>query len=107
MFCISMFWPGMVLNQGQLSIVISDWESYLGSLFSFCILSVVEFVSGLYSPSKLHVRTTLCSALLSEAEQFPYQSIDATRQDALDGAAVKPFQDLRTHAKPFQSPERE
>ena len=32
-FFISMFWPGMVLNQGQLSIVISDWESYLGSPF--------------------------------------------------------------------------
>ena len=34
--CISMFWPGMVLNQGQLSIVVSDWESYLGSLFPCC-----------------------------------------------------------------------
>jgi hypothetical protein len=30
-FFISMFWPGMVVNQGQLSIVVSDWESYLGS----------------------------------------------------------------------------
>ena len=28
-----MFWPGMVLNQGQLSIVVSDWEPYLGSTF--------------------------------------------------------------------------
>ena len=28
-----MFWPGMVLNQGQLSIVVSDWEPYLGSPF--------------------------------------------------------------------------
>ena len=35
-FCISMCWPGLVLNQGQLSIVVSDWESYLGSLFPFC-----------------------------------------------------------------------
>ena len=32
-FYVSMFWPGMVFNQGQLSIVVSDWESYLGSLF--------------------------------------------------------------------------
>ena len=24
-FCSSLFWPGMVLNQGQLSIVVSDW----------------------------------------------------------------------------------
>jgi hypothetical protein len=32
---------------------------------------------------------------------------DATRQDALGGAAVKPFEDLRTHAKSFQSTEGE
>ena len=47
------------------------------------------------------VRTTLCSALRSEAEQLP----DANRQEALDGAAVKAFEDPRTHAKSFQSPE--
>ena len=39
MFCVLYFlflcvWPGMVLNQGQLSIVVSDWEPYLGALFS-------------------------------------------------------------------------
>jgi hypothetical protein len=45
-------------------------------------------------------RTTLCSALRSEAEQLPYQG-----SDALDGATVEPFEDLRTHAKSFQSPE--
>ena len=33
-FCISLFWPGMVLNQGQLSIVVSDWEPYLGIFFT-------------------------------------------------------------------------
>jgi hypothetical protein len=27
-------WPGMVPNQRQLSIVVSDWGSYLDSLFS-------------------------------------------------------------------------
>jgi hypothetical protein len=37
MFCVLCFlflyvWPGMVLNQGQLSIVVSDWEPYLGTL---------------------------------------------------------------------------
>ena len=26
-------WPGVVPNQRQLSIVVSDWGSYLGSLF--------------------------------------------------------------------------
>ena len=31
-------WPGMVPNQRQLSIIASDWGSYLGSLFplGFC-----------------------------------------------------------------------
>ena len=38
LFCVTMFWPGMVLNQGQLSIVVSDWESYLGSSFLFVIV---------------------------------------------------------------------
>jgi hypothetical protein len=32
---------------------------------------------------------------------------DATSQDSLEGAAVEPFEDLRTHAKSFQSPEGE
>jgi hypothetical protein len=36
-----MFWPDMVLNQGQLSIGVSDWEPYLGSL---SLLSVWELV---------------------------------------------------------------
>jgi hypothetical protein len=31
-------WPSMVLNQRQVSVIVSDWEPYLGSLFSivFC-----------------------------------------------------------------------
>ena len=52
---VSMFWPGMVLNQGQLSIVVFDWESYLGSLFSFWSLWVVVFVCA-YSRTELHGR---------------------------------------------------
>ena len=40
-FCV---WPGMVLNQRQVSLVVSDWESYLGSLFPLvwcgCLFSV-------------------------------------------------------------------
>ena len=39
-----------------------------------------------------------------EAEQLPYQAV---MQPALDGAAVDPYEDLRTHAKYFQSPEGE
>jgi hypothetical protein len=42
-FCGSMFWPGMVLNQGQLSIVVSDWESYLGSMLCHLRLWDVVF----------------------------------------------------------------
>ena len=33
-FSISVFGLGLVLNQRQLSIVVPDWEPYLGSLFS-------------------------------------------------------------------------
>ena len=39
-FCV---WPGMVLNQRQVSLVVSDWESYLGSLFSTCVSWVFVF----------------------------------------------------------------
>ena len=46
MICISMFLQGMVLNQGQLSIVVSDWESYLGSPFPLLSVWVVNFVCG-------------------------------------------------------------
>ena len=37
MFCISLFWQGMVLNQEQLTVV-SDWEPYVGrkKLPMFC-----------------------------------------------------------------------
>ena len=34
MFSISLFLASVVPNQRHLSIVVSDWESYLGSLFS-------------------------------------------------------------------------
>ena len=37
-------WPGMALNQGQLSIVVSDWEPYLGSPCSLLPLWEVDFV---------------------------------------------------------------
>ena len=46
MICVNMCWPGIVLNQGQLSIVVSDWESYLGSPFSLLSVWVVNFVCG-------------------------------------------------------------
>ena len=36
-------WPGMVPNQRQLAIIVSDWEPYLGSLCSHYDLWVVVF----------------------------------------------------------------
>ena len=45
------------------------------------------------------LRTTLCSAIRSDAEQLQYQ--------LLTGAAVEPFEDVGTHAKSFQSLEGE
>ena len=56
MFFSSMFWPGMVLNHGQLSIVVSDWESYLGSPFSLLSVWVVDFVRYIIAYVKLHGR---------------------------------------------------
>ena len=38
---ISMFRPSMVLNQRQVSLVVSDWESYLGIVCIVCIQSSV------------------------------------------------------------------
>ena len=52
MFCISLFWPGMVLNQGQLSIVVSDWEPYLGSFFPTYVLWVVIFCLVFSAPDR-------------------------------------------------------
>ena len=43
-FCISLFWPGMVLNQGQRSIVVSDWEPYLDTLFPTCVCGRLTFL---------------------------------------------------------------
>ena len=48
-------WPGMVPNQRQLSIVVSDWESYLGSLFSTLGWWDHVFVLLLSSPTELCV----------------------------------------------------
>ena len=37
--------PEAVLNQSQVILVVSDWEPYLGSLVSLCILWVIVPVS--------------------------------------------------------------
>jgi hypothetical protein len=37
-------WPGMVPNQRQLSIIVSVWGSYLGSLFSTCCVWDLVYV---------------------------------------------------------------
>ena len=46
-----------------------------------------------------------CLAVGGQAVAIP--GSDATSQDALGGAAVEPFEEMRTHAKSFQSPEGE
>ena len=45
-FLFRCFWLSVVPNQRQLAIAISDWESYLGSLFPTCVLWVVVFCIG-------------------------------------------------------------
>uniref|UniRef100_A0A8C7HKU9 Ig-like domain-containing protein n=1 Tax=Oncorhynchus kisutch TaxID=8019 RepID=A0A8C7HKU9_ONCKI len=42
-FLFLCFWPRVVPIRRHLSIVVSDWESYLGSLFPTCVLWVVVF----------------------------------------------------------------
>ena len=49
--CVAMFRPGMGPNQRQLVIVVSDWEPYLGSLFSHYGLWVVIFRFSVFSCS--------------------------------------------------------
>ena len=51
------------------------------------------------------VRTTLWYALRSRCRTVNIPGGDSNGQDALDCAAVEPFEDLGTHAKPLQSPE--
>jgi hypothetical protein len=60
---ISMFRPSMVLNQRQVSLVVSDWESYLGSLFCHCGLWVIVYVSCLCQNSS-HYSFTVVIRLL-------------------------------------------
>jgi hypothetical protein len=49
------FWPIMVPNQRQLSIVVSDWGSYVGSPFSHFLLWDLVFVSCWFSATLLYV----------------------------------------------------
>ena len=60
----SRFWPGMVLNQGKLSIVVSDWKPYLGTLFSHLCLWEVVFVCSTIA-LKLHSRFVLFIVFVS------------------------------------------
>ena len=61
---ISMFRPSMVLNQRQVSLVVSDWESYLGSLgFTVC-LWVIVYVSCLCQHSSYDSFTVVICLLL-------------------------------------------
>jgi hypothetical protein len=53
-------WPGMVPNQRQLSIVVSDWEPYLGGLFSHYVLWVVLFCVCVYHTVLFRVIHSLC-----------------------------------------------
>ena len=48
-------WPGMIPNQRQLSIVDSDWRSYLGSLFPTGFLWDLVFVLMTVSSTERHV----------------------------------------------------
>jgi hypothetical protein len=48
MFSISLFWPSVVPNQRQLSIVVSDWGSHISCHFPFGFCGILFSVSLLY-----------------------------------------------------------
>ena len=89
---------------------------FVGSCFLFCVLSpdrTVLFFHLCYFVFRLikltWTRTTLhFGPILHIPHQTRTRIVtvtipgsDASSQDALDGAAVKPFEDLRTDAKSF------
>ena len=51
------------------------------------------------------VRSTLCKRLAVRGRAVAIPCGNATSQDALNSAAAELFENLRTHAKSFQSPE--
>jgi hypothetical protein len=65
MICYFCVWPGMVLNQRQLSIVVPDWEPYLGSLFSIVFWWVDVFCLCVSAPDRtvsvVFIVVLLCS----------------------------------------------
>ena len=80
----------------------------LGSLTIFRALGIEVLDGRNLGPSDVLGRThypLYCLAVGGRAVAI--LGSDATRQDALDGAAIEPFEDLRIHAKSFQSPEGE
>jgi hypothetical protein len=78
---ISMFRPSMVLNQRQVSLVVSDWELYLGSLgFTVC-LWVIVYVSCLCQHSS-HYSVTFI-VLYSLYSVFSFIKISSWTQTTL------------------------
>jgi hypothetical protein len=53
-------WTGIVPNLRQLSIVVSDWGSYLGNLFPTCSLWDLVFGTVLFSPTRRYVSFCIC-----------------------------------------------
>jgi hypothetical protein len=77
-----------------------------GNIKQYCILILSITLSLGYrklGPSDVLGRT--CLAFGGQTVAKP--GSDTTCQEGLNGAAVEPFEDLRTHAKTFQSPEGE
>ena len=65
-FLFLCFWPSVVPNQRQLSIVVSDWESSLGSPFSPLSFAGSSFCTSCYfCPAERHVRILFFVLLLS------------------------------------------
>ena len=67
-------WPCMVPNQRQLSIVVSDWRSYLGSPFSHLQLWDLVFVSCCVSATILYVSFIFLGVHLNKFKMYAYHA---------------------------------
>jgi hypothetical protein len=79
----------MVLNQGQLFIVVYDWESYLGSPFSLVSVLVIIFVSGTYALLSFTVVSLFCWQHSNKGQMYVHHAAPWSPSD--DGRDTYPL----------------
>ena len=87
----------MVLNQGQVLVVVSDWEPYLGSLLLYCGSWAIVYVK---LPVSALVSHSVTFVLLN---CFSCSSFNKRRMYSNHAALWSPLYDNRDNAIPFTS----